>query len=366
MKTVQLSTATGWRGGEQQALYLATALAGEGVEVLVVAPPGAPLLERAAAAGLPTQPCAIRCEVNPAAVWRLRRVLRSAGADLVHVHDAHGVIPAGAAAWLAGGVKVVASRRVDFALRGGWKYRRCADRVVCISRAVERVCRDGGAPEHKLRVVRSGVDPERFRGGEYSKAKLREELGIDRKDDVILNVAALTDHKGQRYLLDAMLYVARDHPRVHLLIAGDGELEGALRAQARELALEEKVHFLGRRSDVGALLHLADVFVMASHLEGLCTSVLDAMAMEVAPVVTDAGGLPEIVEDGVTGRVVPAKTPEALADALVAELRDRKARQAHARAARAWVEREATVAQMAAGTLAVYRELLAERGSPTA
>ncbi len=151
--------------------------------------------------------------------------------------------------------------------------------------------------------------------------------------------------------------MVRDRPATDLLVAGTGELADALRRQARELALDERVHFLGFREDVGALLTLADLFVISSHLEGLCTSVLDAMAMERAVVVTDAGGLPEIVRDEVDGRVVPAKDPEALAAAILELLADRRARERMGRAGRERVREAFTVDRMVEGTLAQYREL---------
>ncbi|MBN1256184.1 MAG: glycosyltransferase family 4 protein, partial [Planctomycetes bacterium] len=228
--------------------------------------------------------------------------------------------------------------------------------VIAISQAVRQACLDGGVPEENLRVVYSGVDPERLRG-DYSMKGLREELGIDRKADVLLNVAALTDHKDHSCLLEAMLYVVRDAPRTHLLIAGKGELEDDLRAQTRELALENNVHFLGFCNNVGALLQLCDLFVMSSHLEGLCTAVIDAMAMERACVVTAAGGLPELVVDGETGRVVMPKDPEALAAAIVELLDNKKQCEKMGRKGRARVLQNFTIQQMIENTLAVYREL---------
>lgn len=364
MKVVHLSTAKGWRGGEQQCLYLAKGLQAHGVESEVLAPPEAPLLTRAREAGVPTAPLNARGEFDLPAVWRLRRCLRETGADLIHAHDGHAVGVAALAGWLAG-VPRVCTRRVDFALRGRWKYRRGMDRVIAISEAVAQVCRAGGVPPESLAVVHSGIDPERLQETTISLRRLREELGLSRRDAVLLNVAALTDHKGQCYLLEAMLLVTAACRHAHLLIAGAGELEESLRAQVRELALEERVHFLGYRNDIGALLRLCDVFVMASHLEGLCTSVLDAMALGRPVVVTDAGGLPEVVVDGESGCVVPARDPEALAAALIALLGDRPRREALARAGAARVRRGFTVEAMVAGTVAVYREVLGAGAAPS-
>jgi glycosyltransferase involved in cell wall biosynthesis len=355
VRVLHLSTARSWRGGEQQLLSLAEGLGRRGQETLVLAPPAAPLLERCAAAGVPAEAFPARGGLDPAAMWRLGRRLREWNADLVHAHDAHGVSLAAVGGWL-GGARRVCTRRVDFPLRGRWKYRRGMERVICISEAIRQVCRRAGVEAARLPVVHSGVDPDRLRG-EHRTRRLRESLGLPREADILLNVAALVDHKDQATLLEALHYIGLESGRVHLLLAGEGELKAPLQRLARELAVEERAHFLGFREDVGALLALGDLFVMSSHLEGLCTSVLDAMAMERACVVTDAGGLPEIVADGETGTVVPARDPERFAAAVLALLADRKRRLRMGRAGRRRVLDHFTVDRMVEGTLAVYREL---------
>ena len=360
MNIAHVSTATGWRGGEQQCLYLARGLAARGITSTVIAPPDTPLLQKAAEAGLATRAFAFRGEWDVPALWRFGALLKELNADIVHAHDAHAVTLAAVGGWRAG-CRRVATRRVDFALKGGWKYRRM-DRVVAISNAVRAVCMKAGLPEAALPVVYSGVDPDRF-SHLTRKKEYREELGIGRKTDVILNVAALTDHKGQEYLLQAFQTVLLRRPDTKLLIAGTGELEADLKHLAEQLAIADKVAFLGFRDDVGLLYDLCDVFAMSSHLEGLCTAVLDAMAMERAAVVTAAGGLPELVEDGRTGRVVPARDPAALADALSELLDDYKKRTRMGAAARQRLLKHFTVDAMVDGNVRVYRELLGSQSS---
>ncbi|MHC4885394.1 MAG: glycosyltransferase family 4 protein [Planctomycetota bacterium] len=354
MKIIHLSTAKSWRGGEQQLLYLAQGLAREGVDQVILAPPGAPLHERAAVCEIKTRPFESGSELNPFTALRLRGILKEEAADLVHAHDGHGVTFAA----LGGrSVKRVCTRRVDFALNSRWKYGWGMDRVICISKAIQGICAQAGLPESKLPVVYSGIDPDRLQG-DYHTRELATSFGFDRRDPVLLNVASLTDHKGQCYLLEAMLLVATKHPRVKLLIAGTGELEEALKRQAMTLALTERVQFIGFRDDLGALYSLADLFIMSSHLEGLCTSVLDAMAMQCACVVTEAGGLPELIEEGSEGRVVPAKDPQALADAICQLLDDRKLREKMGRAGRRKAREHFSFDRMVQGTLATYQDLL--------
>ena len=130
------------------------------------------------------------------------------------------------------------------------------------------------------------------------------------------NVAALTGHKDHATLVEAMALLRPRAPEARLVIAGEGELRSDLEALVRERGLEDRVIFAGFRRDLDRLLPAFSVFCLSSHLEGLGTSVLDAMAFGLPVVATAAGGIPEAVQDGVTGRVVPPRDPGALAGAL--------------------------------------------------
>jgi glycosyltransferase involved in cell wall biosynthesis len=142
------------------------------------------------------------------------------------------------------------------------------------------------------------------------------------------NVAALTGHKDHATLVEALALLRARQPRAWLVIAGEGELRGALEAQARALGVEGRTVFAGFRNDLDRLLPAFSVFCLSSRLEGLGTSVLDAMALGLPVVATAAGGIPEAVVDGVTGRLVPPRDPRALADALFEALSDEARRKA--------------------------------------
>ncbi len=355
---LHLSTASTWRGGEQQALYLVAGLQARGIDNLVVTQPEAPLAERVRTTGARVIELRCRGEWDLLARWKLARLMKREAAVLLHAHDAHGATVGGAAARRAGR-PAVCTRRVDFEVRSVKKYARL-DRVICISEAIRTVCRDAGVPEDRLRLVPSGIDLARIREGPEETAAVRQEFAPDKKKPLLLlNVASLTDHKGQRYLLEAMPAVLARLPQTQLVIVGTGELEGPLRHQANLLAIDEDVTFAGFREDVPTLLKACDLFVMASHLEGLCTSVMDAMAAGKAVVATAAGGLPELVEDGRTGLVVPVRDPDALAAGLLDLLTDRKKRERFAKAAGEVAAKRFDKERMIDGTLAVYRELAA-------
>src|SRR5204863_8679542 len=140
------------------------------------------------------------------------------------------------------------------------------------------------------------------------------------------NVAALVPHKGQRYLIDAAHLVVRQIPDARFVILGEGELREHLEKQVKDHHLEKHVLLPGFRTDVLGCLKTFDLFVMSSVTEGLGTSLLDAMAASRPIVATTAGGIPEIVEDGVTGLLVPPRDHGALAAAIVRMLKDDAAR----------------------------------------
>jgi glycosyltransferase involved in cell wall biosynthesis len=354
-----VSTAKTWRGGEQQALYLATGMHSRGWPTLVVAQPGSPLAERARSAGLRVEEIEIGSEFGPGGIWEVSRLLKKEKASLVHAHDGHAVTVAAFGARLAGGgVRKVCTRRVDFSLRGRWKYTWGMDRVICISQAIRDICVKAGVKPEFAPVVMSGIDLERIRGAKENREKLAEEFssGSKHKPLFLLNVASLTDHKGQKYLIEAMNEVVIEFPQAVLIIVGEGELEDELKRQVNLLALDRNVFFAGFRDDVPQMLQACDLFVMSSHLEGLCTSAMDAMAAGKAVVASDAGGLPEVVGEG-GGVLVPPRDAKALSLALLDILRDRKKRERCGRAAYERATKLFGVDKMVEGNLAIYREV---------
>jgi glycosyltransferase involved in cell wall biosynthesis len=183
------------------------------------------------------------------------------------------------------------------------------------------------------------------------------ELGVPPEALVVGNVAALTDHKDHATLLEAAARVRPRVPEARFVVVGDGELRPGLERRARELGLGEALVFAGFRDDLDRLLPAFTVFCLSSHMEGLGTSLLDAMCFSRPVVATAAGGIPEAVADGSSGRVVPVRDPAALAEALVEVLGDAAAREAMGRAGRRRFEAGFTAEHMTRETLRVYEEL---------
>ncbi len=353
MRIVHVDTARGWRGGQNQVLLTAAGMAARGHDVVIACRRGGVLEERARAAGLETRGMPFAGDASPAGGLGLAGLVRAFAPAVLHLHDPHAL----AAALLAPARPArVASRRVDFHLRGPlsrWKYRRCG-RVIAVSRAVAQVLQEDGLDPDKVRVVYEGV-PDRppVEGGRHVLAA----LGIPETALLVGNVAALTDHKDHATLLAAAARVVARVPEARFIILGEGERGPDLRIQSHALGLEDHVVFGGFRTDLDLVIPAFDVFCLSSAMEGLGTSLLDAMCAARPIVATSAGGIPEAVEDGVTGLLVPPRDPEALADALVALLRDSARREALGRDGRRRFLERFTVDRMVEGTLAAYAEV---------
>lgn len=356
MRVVHVDSAASWRGGQNQVLLTARAMAARGHEVVVACRRGGALEERARAAGLDVRAIPFRGDLWPPAAWALARVLRETSPRVVQLHDPHALSAGLLARALGPRAPLVATRRVDFHVKGALsraKYRAAA-RVIAVSGAIADVLEQDGVARASVRVVHEGVpDRSPAPGG---REALRA-LGVPDGALVVGNVAALTDHKDHRTLLDAAARVVRERPEARFVVVGDGELRAPLEAQARALGLGDRCIFAGFRGDLDVLLPAFDVFCLSSHMEGLGTSLLDAMAFARPVVATRAGGIPEAVEDGVTGRVVPARDAAALAGALLDVLDDASLRATYGAAGRARFLARFTADRMADATLAVLSEV---------
>ena len=351
-----MATATGWRGGEQQVLYLLRGLRKQGLDPLLITPGSGVLFERARGEGVRTAPVSSRGDLDLGAASRIRRLL-TPEVDILHLHTGHAHALGLLAVVGRSRPRVVVSRRVDFPIKGGplgrLKYGSRVDRFLAVSGTVARVLVDGGVPPHQVTTVYSGVDPYRFEGVEGDPG-LRSKLAIPATAKLVGFIGALVPHKAPEDLVAALAHLP---PHVHGLFVGEGKLEPALRRQAKAGGIDGRTHFLGYREDVPRLLRSLDVFCLPSHEEGLGTSVLDAMAAGVPVVGADGGGIPEMVEPGVSGLLAPAGKPEELARALSRVLEDpdlaRRLQEGGSRRVEAF-----HVDRMVERTLEVYQELL--------
>jgi glycosyltransferase involved in cell wall biosynthesis len=356
MFSLHIDTARTWRGGQNQVLLTVNGLREIGQRAALVAHPGGELLRRAAE-GLELVPLAPRTEMDLSAAWRLARVLKRLRPDVVHAHDAHGVAMASLALSFAGsdGPVLVASRRVDFHLRDNsfsrWKHRQ-VDCFICASEAIRQMLVGDDVPAERTVTVHEGIDIAHVLAA--PPVNVHEAFWLPHHAPVVGNVAALVPHKGQRHLIEAAHLVVQRVPDVRFLIFGEGELRESLERQIRERHLEKHVLLTGFRPDVLGCMKRFDLFVMSSVTEGLGTALLDAMACGKAIVATRTGGIPEVVDDGVTGRLVAPRDHHAMAEAIAGLLADDGLRARMGDAGLARVTARFSVERMVSETAAVY------------
>ncbi|MGB0134686.1 glycosyltransferase [Dokdonella sp.] len=313
--------------------------------------------------GVPVYACRKQRGFDFAAIRRLRDHLCDHGSEVLHTHNAvahyHAVL---AAIGLEirrtintrhgmGGLATVSRRE--------WIYRRSlarTDFVVTVCEAARKdMLRSGAVPAEKLLAVANGIRVEKFDpADDASSTRLATSLGLPGGTRVIGTVGRLNWAKDQSSLIAAFAKVFEQVSDAALVIVGDGALRAGLQKQADQSGAGARVFLLGDRSDVGELLRGFDLFALPSLTEGYSIALLEACAAGLPIIATDVGGNAEIVLDGVNGIVIPARSEDALANALV-ELLKNPARMARmGRASREWVLDEGSVTTMAARYDAVY------------
>lgn len=251
----------------------------------------------------------------------LHRAIRRFKPDIVHTHGtpsllhvaplaAIGLSPRWVHTFHYGNYAAVQGRQIELERR----FCRFATDLIAVSEAQRQSIIDRYAlAPHRIQTITNGL---RFQATAGSTVDRRTELGLAPDDVVVGCLAVLTEQKGVTYMLQAARLLRDRAPRVRFLIVGGGPLEKGLRAEAEALGLGDRIVFTGWRTDATALLHVFDVWVMASLWEAMPMALLEAMASRRAIVVTDVADNRRIVGDGACGRVVPPKDPQAIADAV--------------------------------------------------
>jgi glycosyltransferase involved in cell wall biosynthesis len=195
------------------------------------------------------------------------------------------------------------------------------DRLIVVSKAIERKIADEGRKGAPISLIYNGVDLQRY-NHQQPCCTLHEDYKIDPEAPIVGVVARLEAEKGHRTLLDAWPLVLAAVPNAWLLIVGEGSERDSLEAQAELAGISGRVVFTGRREDVPAVTAALDISVLPSYREAQGLSVLEAMALSRPVVASAVGGIPEMIEDGVSGLLVPPHDCEALAAAIVRLLTD--------------------------------------------
>jgi glycosyltransferase involved in cell wall biosynthesis len=360
---LQLVANRWWTGSADPALSLARGLRELGHRVLLGLPRGGPFEERARAAGFaPVEGLSLDTRLAPRSAvrdaWRLRRLLRAEGVDVVHAHHSHDH-------WLArlthGRAALVRSFHNRRSVSGGPAARRlyrATDAVLAVSGDVAERCRAVGIPAARVTRVDGVADVGRFLDVADGPA-IRKELGLGAAP-VVGCVARLGPGRGHELLLDAWALVLARRPDARLMLVGKGERRPELVARVRERGLEHAVVFAGYRgADLPEALGAMDVFtLLGAGSDESCRAAIEAMAAARPVVAGRVGALGDTVVHGVTGLIVERAAPDGVADALLSLLDDRARARAMGQAGRAQARDRFTPARHAARVLATYRRAL--------
>jgi len=343
-------------GAELILLSLCRLLPRERFRVTVAALDGrGALAERVRTIGCEVEDLGLRSSWSPAAGRRLREVILRRRPALVHSHLFRAHLALGAAAKkMSGLVTVATEHQADPRGWALWFMRRATRRmsaITAVSDGVRRHLIAHGFPADHVRTVANGINVEEI---DAVAPAARHELGLPEGARVAAFVGRLTQQKGLDILLAAMRQLVAVRPELHLLVAGRGQPE-----KIDEPRLADRVHFLGWRGNVPAILKAADVVVLPSRWEGLSLVLLEAMAARRPVVATQVEGQGEVIEDGVSGLLVPPEDPAALGAAMERILSDAAFGRHLGEAARRKVEQSYTDRKMAARYAALYDELLA-------
>ena len=354
------------RGGLERVvieLVKAQSAAGHRCQVICLYEPGALAVELDAI-GVPVVACQKRSGLDLRALWRLRRALARHRTQVLHSHNSithyYAVLSSLGRRFVRvintrhGMGDVSASSRRERLFRQSMRFSDIAA-TVCEA-AKTRLQQTHLASPAKLVAVPNGIHADRFvPANDEARAALAVELGFPATTRMIGFVGRLNWAKDLSTMVDAFAIVHARRDDVVLVMVGDGEERVALETRAAAAGVTDRMVFLGDRSDVPALLAGFELFVMSSISEGYSIALLEAFASGVPIVATNVGGNPEIVTEGVNGRLVPPGDPQALADAVIDVLADPSRRLAMAGAGRDWLLKYGTFEAMAARYEHLYR-----------
>lgn len=311
-------------------------------------------------------------EIRGAHPYDLRMVQRVAelvdrlGVDIVHAHEVKSDVIAYLTrrvrrvaivttlhGWIAKSTKARVLTALDKRIVRGF------DRVIAVSGPIHSEMAALGAPKSRLRLVHNAIVVENYRRTGQT-GYVRSLTGRPAEGPVLASIGRLSPEKGHADLVEALAIAARRGCRVTTILAGDGPAKRELTERVRALGLSNAVHFPGYESRPQRLLEETDLMVLPSHTEGLPNAVLEAHAMEVPVLATRVGGTPEVIADNETGRLVPAHAPDALAEGIVAFVRDPLPWRRMAKAGREMVERRFDFKARTRRLEAIYAEVVEE------
>jgi glycosyltransferase involved in cell wall biosynthesis len=262
---------------------------------------------------------------NFAAFFKLTAILKNQGVDILHCHKHKSTFYGTVAGKMANVPIILAhvhgmgrTRNFNRKLLNRFLLSH-VDRILAVGEAVKDDILQSNPAVNPEKVINTGnsIDYDYFSSSVYNKQTVRRKFGIPENSSVFGTAGRLAPTKGLRYLIRAFAQIKKQLRNVELLIAGTGELKDRLEKRAVKLGCRDSVHFLSHVDNMPEFYSAVDVFVLPSVAEGLPKVIIEAMAAGILCIATNAGGVPEVLDDGHCGLIVPLKDQYALADAML-------------------------------------------------
>jgi len=305
MNILHISSATSWRGGEQQIAYLIDELDQLGHSNILMHPFNAPISNhQSIQSKYVSIPYKKYFSLNPLVAYKIKQVVKTHEINIIHAHDSHAHSFLYLSYWLLNLTTIsVVSRRVDFSISKS-SFKKYSEKkirkIICVSNKIKEIVSDSLGESNRITTIHSGVDLNKFSSD--SALNLRKTYNIPTFHRLVGNVSAIADHKDYTTFVNTAALVLKQKPDItFLIIGGDGGEQDKIYNHINKLGLSKSIIMTGYIENAYNLIKQLDVFFFPSKMEGLGTSILDAQCSSVPVVSTYAGGIPELIKHKETG-----------------------------------------------------------------
>ncbi|MBI5328275.1 MAG: glycosyltransferase family 4 protein [Deltaproteobacteria bacterium] len=314
----------GWGGQENRTLKESIGLKKMGERIIIACPSDSKLAKAGADNGIEIRTVSMESSISPSAIFSLLKIIKQENVNIVCTHSGKDSMLGAIAGRLSKmKPKIVRTRHLALPITSKITYSILPHKVVTVSEYVRKyLVEEKGISADKVVSIPTGVDLERF-NPDIVKPVSREDLKIPSDAIIVGTIAMLRRKKGHHTLLDAIPLVLKEFPKTIFLFVGNGPQKENIEKKIIELGIGGNVKLVGLRKDVPEILKTIDLFVLPTLQEALGTSFLEAMAMRKPVIGTKVGGVPEVVNDGVSGMLVEPENPDALAHAIINIFKDR-------------------------------------------
>ncbi len=364
LNILHLDGGKGWRGGQRQVFFLIRKQKESHPNLNIVLGSASPELTKLALnEGITTEFVPFHNSICIKSIFRVRKLIKAYKIDAVHCHCAHAHSIMAFVQLFFPGLLTIITRRVDFAIKSHfWNhYKYCRQptfHFVAISNQIKQILLNFNVPHSQVSLIPSASIRKLAPDKMQYKNKLLSELNLPPTSYLIGNLAHFADHKGHKYLLKAAQIACAKDPHIFIVLAGEGELLEEMKTLAKQLELQNRVFFLGFRRDTEELHAALDIFSITSHLEGLCSSIIDSFLAETPVVASNTGGIPDLVQDRKTGLLTENKNSQHIAESWLKLKSDKELQASLAQNAKVHAENLFSVYKMTCDYEEIYQRAL--------